>query len=81
MVAGIVNTLINIASGIADGLVWLLPMSPFSALELAFDSELMGYINYFLPVSEAVNLLAGWGIAILAWYLYMLILRWIKAIR
>jgi hypothetical protein len=81
MVEGILNTLIDIASGIADGLMWLLPISPFSALELVFDNNLMGYINFFLPVQEAVNLLVGWGVAIGLWYLYALILRWVKAVR
>ena len=81
MVEGIVNTLIDIASGIADGIVWLLPISPFAAMELVFDGELMGYINHFLPVQEAVNILVGWGVAIGVWYLYALILRLVKAVR
>ena len=81
MVEGIVNTLIDIASAIADGLMWLLPISPFSTLELVFDNDLMGHINYFLPVQEAVNILVAWGVAIGIWYLYALVLRWVKAVR
>ncbi|MDR0325038.1 MAG: hypothetical protein LBI19_02945 [Oscillospiraceae bacterium] len=78
---GAVNGLIDIAAGLADAIFWLLPTSPFAALELAFDSTLLGHINYFLPVREALNILAAWGFAIAAWYLYQLILRWVKAIR
>jgi hypothetical protein len=78
---GLVNGLIGVMSAIADGIIWLLPSSPFTALELAFDNDLLGHINYFLPVSEALNLLVAWGISIASFYLYKIILRWVKALR
>jgi hypothetical protein len=81
MVDAIFNGIIDVGAGIADGIVWLLPKSPFSALELAFDSDLLGYINYFLPVQEALSMLTMWGMAIGGWYIYKIILRWVKVIR
>ena len=81
MVETIINAIIDFACGLADVIMFLLPMSPFSALELAFDNQLLRHINYFLPVGEALNILTAWGIAILGWYLYSLILRWVKAVR
>jgi hypothetical protein len=77
----ILNGIIDVMSTIADGIVWLLPKSPFAALELAFDGELLGYMNYFLPISEMLNIMVSWGIAIAAFYLYKIILRWVKALR
>ena len=77
----VVNGGIDMLSALADGIVWLLPTSPFTYLELAFDSKLLGYINYFLPVSEILGILTAWGAAVGGWYLYKIILRWFKLIR
>jgi hypothetical protein len=77
----IANWLVDAFSKLADGVVWLLPPSPFAALELAFDGEILRYVNYFVPVKEALDILVAWGTTIAGWYLYQIIMRWAKAIR
>ena len=45
-----------------------------------FGSELLGYINYFIPLSEMVGISTAWLIAIGAYYMASVVMRWIKAI-
>jgi hypothetical protein len=41
----------------------------------------MGWINWLVPVDQIVAILTAWGSAILIYYIYVTILRWIKAIQ
>ncbi len=59
--------------------VGVFPTSPF----LPFIQELgtlpyLGYINWFLPISEFIAVGALWLTAIAAYYMYMVIARWVK---
>lgn len=51
---------------------------PFYALEVALDGDFLGMINWFIPISEMIAILEGWGIAIGASYVVSIILRWLK---
>lgn len=79
--AEVINWLIDKVATLGEGITGLLPQSPFKGLQLAFDSKLLGYINYYVPIKEAVDILVAWGAAILLWYAYSIILRWVKAIE
>ena len=60
---------------------WGCPLeAPIRAVGNVFGSELMGYINYFLPISEMAAILSLWVIAIGAYYVASVALRWVKAI-
>lgn len=66
----------------ADSLKTVLPLSPFSSfLEQFNELPYMGYINWFLPIGAAIKVLEAWLAAILLFYLYSIVLRWIKAIQ
>jgi hypothetical protein len=53
---------------------WGCPLeAPIQSIGHGFGSELMGYINYFLPLSEMTAILVGY-------YLASIAMRWIKAI-
>lgn len=61
----------------------MLPDSPFA--DVIYDNpavaEVLGYLNYFLPISEILVILTAWLTAISIFYVYQLILRWAKAIE
>lgn len=65
------------------GLVWdsidLLPDSPFQAgimmLEASPFADVMGYINYFLPIGMMLNILTVYLVAVSAWYIVRYALR------
>jgi hypothetical protein len=60
---------------------WGCPLhGPIQGITGGIGWEVLGYINYFLPISEFATILTGWVIAIGAYYLASIVLRWIKAI-
>lgn len=75
------NFLIEAVALLGEGLTSILPKSPFSALELAFDSDLLRHVNYYVPIKECVDIAVAWGAAILIWYAWQIVLRWVKAIQ
>ena len=60
------------------------PPSPFTALnDLAADSEiaeLLGYVNWFIPVNTFVAILEGWLLCVAIYYVWQVVMRWLKAI-
>ena len=60
---------------------WGCPIEPFiQTIANGFGSQLLGYINYFIPISEMLGALTLWLIAIGGYYLASIILRWAKAV-
>lgn len=59
----------------------VLPLSPFTEfIDWFSDLPFLGWLNWFFPVKEAMQILVVWLSAIAIFYLYSIILRWIKAI-
>lgn len=67
--------------GLAQSLKSVLPLSPFSQYISQFrDLPYLGWINWLLPIGPAINVLTAWLGAILVFYVYSIVMRWIKAI-
>lgn len=77
----IIEQLKQFLLALASAALSILPDSPFQKF-LAAIGEIpgLGYLNYFVPVSEMVVILESWVAAIAIFYIYQLILRWIKLI-
>lgn len=71
----------NLLVTLANALLNLLPTSPFQVfiLKLA-DIPALGYLNYFIPVGEMIVVTEAWLAAIIVFYVYQLVLRWVKLI-
>ena len=70
--------------GFAVSVVNLLPTSPFVALDELGQSEFYDWLqmlNWFIPITTFVGILEGWLLAIGVYYIYQIILRWIKVIE
>jgi len=60
---------------------WGCPIQPhIDTFATGFGSKILGYINYFLPLSEMVGITTAWLIAIGMYYIASVVMRWIKAI-
>lgn len=68
-------------SGLVDDIIQLLPTSPFQQfLEDFEDLPFLGYLNWFFPVRGCLIVLAAWLGAIALFYLYSIVMRWVKMI-
>lgn len=73
--------IMELFSKFASTLVKVLPVSPFQPYITAFsDLPYLGYLNWFLPIGACIKIGEAWLVAIGLFYLYSIILRWIKAI-
>lgn len=71
----------NFISKIATNLLSVLPQSPFRTFINNFQAPTyIKWLNWFIPVSDILNILALWLTAITLFYLYSIIMRWIKVI-
>lgn len=59
----------------------LLPNSPFTALSNSPIQPYLAYINWFIPFDFIVSTLEAWLVAIAVYYVYSVVLRWVKAIN
>lgn len=62
-----------------------LPDSPFKMLdELTPVSNLLkilSYVNWFIPIYTFVGILEGWLVCVAVYYVYQVVLRWLRAIE
>ena len=79
--AMIYGALIVIVVTVLLGVLGLLPLSPFTEIQNRLDSDLLGHINYFMPIEPMLSVGLGWLTAIGLYYTYTVILRWVRAIR
>lgn len=76
---GILNGLIEICGNAVNGVLSLLPMSPFSNLSLSVGADIVAYINFFVPVGQMITISSAWLSCIAIWYVVQICLRWLKA--
>lgn len=65
-----------------DWVLGLLPTSPFTKyIDMLADIPFLSTLNYFIPISTFLAIGQAWLISIGLFYLYSIILRWIRAIE
>lgn len=82
-IIGIVNYLIEGLGAVLAVILALLPDSPFQKYILANSTvtKYLGYVNYFVPVSEMLVIFSAWCTAIAVYYIYQAVLRWVNMIE
>lgn len=59
----------------------LLPTSPFTEfINTCSDIPYLGWLNWFIPVGQMIAIGEAWLVAIGLFYMYSIVLRWIRAI-
>lgn len=64
--------------------VQLFPESPFNALDKLSNTqfyEWLQMLNWFIPINTFVSILESWLLAVGLYYVYQIVLRWIKVIE
>ena len=67
----------------AVSVINLFPESPFKQLEEFSASdyfEWLQYLNWFIPVGRIVGIMELWLSGLALYYVYQIVLRWIKVI-
>lgn len=76
------DSMSSIFDKFADVLKTVLPTSPFRQFLDSFASiDYLGYLNWFVPVGDILKVMIAWLGAVTAFYIYSIVLRWIKAIN
>lgn len=79
--ATIFNTLKNFLINTINVFLALLPDCPFeSYISATADIQMLKYINWFIPVQDFIVIGQAWLVAIGIFYLYQVILRWLKVV-
>lgn len=70
--------------GLAAAAMAILPDSPIQKFLLAIDdtafADIMGIINYFIPVGVMLGMLSTWLLAVAVWYVVRWLLRLVQYI-
>lgn len=76
------NGITDILNDILAAVMVLLPDSPFANVQIPDEvRQILGYVNYFVPIGAMLAIGTGWLSAIGIYYLYQTILRWAKTIK
>lgn len=71
----------NVFDGLIQRVLQVLPTSPLRAwIDSMGDIPYLSYLNWFFPVSEVISVLALWVAAIALFYLWSVVLRWLRVI-
>jgi hypothetical protein len=66
---------------VLSALLSILPSSPIQALDNSAISQYLGYVNWFIPVSDMVAELGLFCTAVLVYYAVGIVMRWGKVIE
>lgn len=78
----IFNALADLIMKFFNGLLALLPQSPFSAFLEAMEKwEFLKTLNWIVPISTFISIGTAWLTAIGVYYAWSVVLRWIKAVE
>lgn len=81
MWTSIVNGLRDFLINTVNIFLALLPDCPFEKyISDIGDNDLLKYVNWIIPVGDFVIIGSSWLVAIGVFYLYQVILRWLKVI-
>lgn len=67
--------------GLIQNIISALPTSPFAPFVEQFSNlPFLGYLNWFFPVRACLTVMAAWLAAITLFYIYSVVMRWVKLI-
>lgn len=75
------NGLMGILNDALNYFFSFLPLSPFtSVINEIEEIPYLSYVTYFIPIDKILSVTLLWLGAIAVFYIYQIVLRWIKAI-
>lgn len=79
----IINVIIWLFAAVLKLVLSILPNSPFLSLSSTYDisvGKYMPYLSWFLPIKSMLGILIAWLGCMLIYYIYSVVMRWIKLI-
>lgn len=68
-------------NNLAEKILDVLPLSPFQDFISQFQSlPYLGWLNWLFPVGDCLVVMAAWLGAVGLFYLYSIVMRWVKMI-
>lgn len=75
------SDLSSVFDGLIQRVLQVLPTSPLREfIDGMGDIPYLSYLNWFFPVSEVISILSLWVTAIGLFYLWSVVLRWLRVI-
>lgn len=82
MISGLFGQMGDLLNQLLAVIMVALPNSPFQMItQNATVSRYLGYLNWFIPITFMLGVLQAWLIAVGIFYVWQLLLRWLKAIE
>jgi hypothetical protein len=79
MLVDLLQGVIDIFADIGEGIIDLLPGSPFQHFnEIAISDDILGFFAWLVPFPQIISLFNAWLAAIIVYYASKVILRWVK---
>lgn len=76
------DVVLNLLKEFLDWVLQFLPTSPFVSFISAMESiPYLGWLNWFIPVGSIIVIGEAWLVSVGLFYLYSIVLRWVKAIE
>lgn len=76
------TTMMELVDKFLNFLMKVLPLSPFADFISQLETlPYLGYINYFIPIGTFLKIGVAWLGAIGLFYLYSIIMRWVRMIE
>lgn len=75
------NYIVELLNKFGGTIISILPTSPFNSFLSMFENlPFLSYLNWFIPVGTMVKVGLAWLGSIALFYVYSIIMRWIKMI-
>ena len=73
------DMIVDFLRSVLGGLVSLLPHSPFEQFYslTGLPVQILGWVNWFVPVGTLLGIMTAWLVAIAAYYVYKALSHWI----
>lgn len=79
--SGIIDFLYKWVATMVNNILSALPTSPFqNFIDSWVAPEYLGWLNWFIPVSQILTILTAWLASIAIFYLFSVIMRWTNLI-
>lgn len=79
-IIGLINLIIKALGTVLNLLFSILPPSPFQLISNTEVGSFLDGLAWVIPIPQIIAITQAWLIAIGAYYLIQIVLRWVKAI-
>lgn len=77
----LINTIVSVIGTLIQFTINLLPNSPFASLMVSnISSEYLSHLAWVVPIESILTVFSSSLVAVTIFYIYQVLLRWIKAI-